>query len=74
MPRHQMTYEAHGKLIEFYGELSEVALVRTRLRLRRANDALEGMQDILIRRDSWEPRANANTKTKGTANGQANNY
>lgn len=69
MPRHQMTPQAHGKLIGFYDELSEVALVRTRLRLRRANDAIEGMQDVLIRRDSWEPRANENTKTKGTANG-----
>ena len=71
MPRHQMTPQAHGKLIEFYGEFGEAASARSRFRIHRAYDALEGMERILSHLDSWQPRTSGNGNTKGTANGKA---
>lgn len=68
MPRHQMTPQAHGKLVEFYSAFGEAVITRSRLRIHRAYDALEGMEKILTHFDSWQC-TNGNTKTKGTANG-----
>ncbi len=71
MPRHQMTPKAHGKLIEFYSEFGEAVSARSRFRIHRAYDALEGMEHILSRLDSWQPRTNGNGNMKGTTNGKA---
>ncbi len=60
MPRHQMTPQAHGKLVEFYGAFGEAVLSRSRLRIHRAYDALEGMEKILTHLDSWQPRTSVN--------------
>ena len=71
MPRHQITPQAHGKLIEFYGAFGEATRSQSRFRIHRAYDALEGMEHILSRLDSWQPHTNGNGNTKGTANGKA---
>jgi len=71
MPRHQITLEAHGKLIELCGEFTEAVLPRSRFRVHRAHDALQAMGDVLNRLDSFQTRSNGNGKTKGTGNGKA---
>ncbi len=74
MARSQMTPQAHGKLIAFYGRFGEAVKFRSRLRIHRAHDAVEGMEGVLTRADSWHYHANENAKPKGTENGKARNH